>query len=510
MKFFKYIILNALVLFWGISIANTQAPPDIHKYPPLPDSYFSNILKTKGKQYAIKDVNIIPMNFETVSRNNTVLVKDGKIQKIGLSNQIDIPSNYEVIDGKGKYLLPGLNDMHVHFYHENDIIPFIANGVTTVRNMQGEPYHLRLRDKINKGVIFGPAIYTTGPYITNLYDLNQVKTIVPECKKSGFDYLKIYGFLSDECYREIMKQSRLYGIKAVGHLPYVGGLKVAIEEKQHTIEHIMQLIAVNGFSSDSVDTRENIYEKLRMVAQSGTWLCITHTRVLYNKDSQTEENIQRNSQYKYFHPAGVMVWLTNPFKEFIYNDLVKESLKYFFDLNGKIILGTDCGMPFIMPGFSVHEQMGTFVSAGLTPYQALRTCTYNASECLGILDKSGTIEEGKNADLLLLNGNPLENINNTRKIEGVMLKGVWFPQNELQDMLDILSGYYRDEIIPLMSKYIELSVDVKNIYIARYQIDSESNLKSRIIFGVIVITLLISGIFIAWKIRQKNKLIDKV
>jgi imidazolonepropionase-like amidohydrolase len=505
MKLNKHIILSFLMLFIVITKVNTQAPPDIQKYPPIPDKYYSDILKTKSRLYALKNVNIIPMNIETVFRNYTVLVKEGQIQKIGLSSQIHIPSNFEIIDGKEKYLIPGLIDMHVHFFIQNDLLLFVANGITTVRNMMGNQEHLKIKDKLRKNIIFGPNLYTTGPYITNLNNLNQIKTIVPDSKKSGFDFLKIYGFLSDECYREIMKQSRIYDIKAIGHLPYNGGLKAAIEEKQYSIEHIQSLIT-NDFSlTDSIDTRQNIENKLKIIAQSGTWLCHTHSPVVFNKNPKKNEDFLKNSQYRYINPVEFMIWYGNPSKEFLYDDLVKETIKKFLDLKGKFILGTDCGTPFIMPGFSFHEQLNYLVSSGFTPYQALRAGTYNAADCLGILDKSGTIEEGKIADLVLLNGNPLENINITRKIEGVMLKGNWFPQNELQEMMEYLSNYHKEEINSLFTQSATLPDEVKDIYFADYKLEGTSYNKSRVIFGIIVLIMIASGLFIAFKIKQKNK-----
>jgi imidazolonepropionase-like amidohydrolase len=500
----KYkLTLSLLILVQSLNLFCQSIP--VQDFPDISDSFFREYLKVKSRFYVIQNVNIIPMNKDTILRNQTIIVKDGKIIKIDESKRIQISNKAEIIDGNGKYLIPGLIDMHVHFFNQNDLILFVANGVTIVRNMMGNQSHLKIRDKIRKNTIFGPNIFTTGPYITQLYDINQAKTIVPECKSNGYDYLKIGGFLSDECYREIMRQSRIYGIKAVGHLPFSGGLKAAIEEKQYTIEHIMQLITKNGFTSDSIDTRENIYDKLNMVAQSGTWLCITHPQVVYNNSIKNEEDRKRISQYKYIHPAEFMKWYSDAIKEFTNTDLVKESTKKFFDMKGKIILGTDCSMPFIIPGFSVHEQLKMFVSAGLTPYQALKTGTYNAAECLEILDKSGTIEVGKNADLVLLNGNPLENINNTSNIEGIILKGVWFPQNELQEMMVYLSNYYRNEIIPLYTQRAVLPDEVRNIYNDNEE-SGKSNIKYILLFGFIIFVLLTSGIYINRKIKLKNKL----
>jgi imidazolonepropionase-like amidohydrolase len=500
MKYKFTLILLSLIQYLNIY----SQPLSIEDFPALPDSFFKEHLKSKSNFYILENVNIIPMNKDTIFKNQSVLIKDGKILRIVESKKIQPPSNAEIIDGTGKYLIPGLTDMHVHFFNQNDLILFVANGVTTVRNMMGNQTHLNIRDKIKKNTIFGPGIFTTGPYIYQLNDINQAKTIVPECKKSGYDYLKIFGSITDECYSEIMKQSRIYGIKAVGHLPYFDGLKAAIEERQYTIEHILILISKEGGFFDSIDTKENINEKLRMLAQSGTWLCPTITPALYDKSYKNKEYILKNSQFRYIHPAEFMKWYGNPFKDDNYDDLVNQSIKKFLDMKGKILLGTDCGIGFIMPGFTVHDELRNFVNAGLTPYQALKAGTYNAADCLGTLDNSGTIEINKIADFVLLNGNPLENINNTRNIEGVMLKGVWFSKNELQEMLDYLTNYYRHDIIPQYTKRANLPEEVKKIYFGDYKFDGKSNIKSRIIFGITVLILLSSTIFAIWKIKHPN------
>lgn len=448
----RYLIFSILFLCTEISVVNPQAPPDIHKYPPLPDRYFSDILKTKSRHYAFKNVNIIPINMEVVLRGYDVIVKDGKIQKIGLSNQVDIPPNCEIIEGRGKYLIPGLTDMHVHFYQENDLILFLANGVTTVRNMQGEPYHLRMREKIKKGLIFGPTIFTASPYVTALDNPLTARKVVEMCKKDGYDYIKIMEYLKEDAYKEVIKAARENNIKCIGHIPFDGGLETAVNEGQYSIEHILMILSRGGSFRDSLESAERIGKIIDILSKSGTWVCPILVPSIYEKGRSTKEELFDDPNLIYIHPAILKKWFSYDFNNIFHDSVIYSATKKLFDKGGKLLLGTDCGIPVNLPGFSLHKELKCLVAAGLTPYQALRIGTYNSAECLGTLSQSGTIEEGKIADLVLLSNNPLENIQNTKNIDGVMTKGVWFSRGELDNMLKDISEYYVKNTLPMFGE----------------------------------------------------------
>ncbi|RPI74624.1 MAG: hypothetical protein EHM45_18105 [Desulfobacteraceae bacterium] len=381
-----------------------------------------------------KNVNIIPMNEETVLKNCSVFVAKGKIEVIGKFEDLKIPESTKIIDAENKYLVPGFSDMHVHIEHADERILFLANGVTLVRNMWGSVSLLKEIEEIHKKRLPCPEIYTTGPLIDGkgaywrgsfiIEDPNKVAPAIKQMKADGFNAIKVYDKLSKEVYMEIIKTAKEINIPVMGHVPIAVGLKTVIHSGQKSIEHF------NGYPAFDYYIDNDLVD---LTVKSGIWNCPTLV-VFYKFKDMDKLQRQTIEEIKYVNRDLVKKWkyatgYNPPMNRY------KKLLKVLFDNGARIVAGTDTGNPFVIAGFSLHEELQYMNEAGLTPYQVLLTTTKNAAEMLGYERRLGTIEKGKDADLVLLDKNPLEDIKNTKTIAGVMVKGVWLPKELLQSML---------------------------------------------------------------------------
>jgi imidazolonepropionase-like amidohydrolase len=325
--------------------------------------------------------------------------------------------------------------MHVHLWrYSGEDNLYLVNGITSIQNMWGRPELLNTRRFNNRR--FGPRIFTTGPIMDGpipiwpgskvLETPEEARKAVISVQEEGYDAVKVYELLTREVYEEIMKTAKEIGIRVVGHVPREVGLRQVLELGQDSIEHL------SGYNL------ENIEKEAEMVAENNVWntptLAITHIR----KEENEIEGLE------YINLTTIKRWRD-----------VKQNGSYVFNLEkrqhivrtihekgGKLLAGTDANNPFVVPGFSLHSELEHLAGAGLTPFEVLKTATYNPAEFLGQLDKLGTVEVGKEADLILLSENPLEDIKNTRTLEGTMVRGVWLTNESLQGELEKLKTRY--------------------------------------------------------------------
>ena len=404
---------------------------------------FSNereIIENNPDIICFRGVNVVPMNENVILEDMTVTVSDGVISSIVPSSAADIPEGVFVINGSGKYLMPGLTDMHMHSSDlpENDLIMFLANGVTTVRIMSGAPYHIEIKNLITNNEILGPDFFTTGPLIdgkhpiwegsTVVSNAEEAKAAVIENVREGYDYIKVYDLLSAEAYTAIMATADEYGIKVVGHIPHRVSFQKAYDSGQYSIEH-SHLLEGRRYALDS----EEMDEILAEFAASDTWVC--PTVVIYDAMFMELPQLAKKTGMQFLTDWAKNSTMMLPEKMYFLShfdtDYCLRLLKKLYDSGIKLTIGTD----LMIAGFSFHDELRLYIEAGIPIYETLKIATSGSAEHLEISDQTGTVEEGKNADLVLLNTNPLENINFREDIEGVMVRGIWLDRETLDSLL---------------------------------------------------------------------------
>ena len=441
---------------------------------------------------AIVDVTVVPMDRERFVEHQTVVVRNGRIAAVGLSQSVRIPGNAQRVDGRGKFLMPGLTDMHVHFIREalpdspptlgssiglrqpgipasaskdHDVenrayaLMFLANGVTTVRNMWGSPTIDELATTINSGRLAGPHIYSTGPITDGnppawqssriVETAAQAEDAVRSDKQKGYAGIKVYSRLSKDAYDAIVVAARRQRLPVVGHVPLSVGLAGAIAAGQDSIEHLsgfFQSLAPNARSLPEF-LQQADWTKLPAIVHAikaaDVWTCPT---TVVDDDPRTDPV---GLEYRSFVPPDVFVRYERMYPNRPDRDLRTAAQARALSLrivtalhNGgaHLLLGTDTMKIGTLPGYSLHTELENFVAAGITPYDAIRAGTADAAKFLKQDDEFGFVRAGLRADLVLVEANPLANVTNASKIVGVMAGGRWLTAADLHQELVALRG----------------------------------------------------------------------
>lgn len=415
---------------------------------------------TKAVVTAFVNVNVIPMDRERVIESQTVIVRDGRIAEIGPANKSKVPDGAVRIAGAGKFLLPGLAEMHGHIpppqapkaYTEAVLFLYAANGITTVRGMLGAPNQLELRDRANRGEIVSPTLYLAGPSFNgnSVNSPEQAVAMVRQQKQEGWDLLKVHPGLTKDEYDAMAKTAKEVGIRFAGHVPADVGLMHALEMGQETIDHVDGYIEyLNGEVAPVDETK--LAEVVRRTKAAGTW--IVPTMALWETliGLTDMETLAALPELKYAPPQQVEQWKTahrtrrsQPNFDRKKAEVIAKNrlriLKVLHDGGVRILLGTDAPQEFSVPGFSIHREMALMVKSGLTPYQVLHSGTKNIGDYYKGKANIGTIEVGKQADLLLVEANPLQDVANIARRAGVMVRGQWLPESEIRKRLDEIAA----------------------------------------------------------------------
>lgn len=346
----------------------------------------SSAATSSDQAVAFVGVNVIPMNTERTLRNQTVIVRDGRIAAIGSDASTKVPENAVRIEGRGKYLMPGLAEMHGHIPPPNapreftDAVLFlyVANGVTTVRGMLGAPGQLELREKANKGEILAPNLYLAGPSFSG----NSVKSVeeaiqkVREQKAAGWDLLKVHPGLTRDQYDAMARTARELRIRFAGHVPQDVGLMHAIEMGQETFDHLDGFI--ESLSGDKGPVDENkLADIVQRTKQAGSWAVPTMALWETLTGTAALETLKAYPELKYMPPQQVSQWakahedrLKNPqFNPAVARQVISNRmriLKALHDGGVRILMGTDAPQQFSVPGFSIHRELRRMADAGIS------------------------------------------------------------------------------------------------------------------------------------------------
>ena len=434
---------------------------------------FTQPVDSRTQEIVILMVNVIPMDSERVLTDQTVIIRDNRIAAIG--PKLKYNRKAFVVNANGKYLIPGLAEMHAHVPPNDNLESmkevvrlFAMHGITTIRGMLGHPKHLELREMINKGDVLGPRLFTTGPSFngSSVRTAEDAQRMVREQKAAGYDFLKLHPGLTMETFPAIVSTAKEVGIPFVGHVSFKVGIWRAIDAGYSSIDHL------DGFIEGLVPGIENIPEQ-----QVGLF-------AMYVADKADESQVPRlmkglkdqkiwvvptqSLAERWFAPSFTpQVFLNDPASRYMSKETVdqwvesKKNLmanpqydpaivENFIKLRRRLIkacqengvgllLGCDAPQVFNVPGSSTHYELQYLVAAGLSPYEALRTGTINVATYLNMKD-AGIIKEGAMADLVLVSGNPLANIDETQNIEGVMLNGKWLAKEYIDTELKKLEN----------------------------------------------------------------------
>jgi imidazolonepropionase-like amidohydrolase len=429
---------------------------------------------------AIENVAVVDVARGEIVNLRTVLIVDGQIAAVGEPDAASIPSDAVRVDGRGRYLVPGLVDMHVHLFNNASRRPpnewafplFVANGVTGIREMRTEPAQMatvqRWRTKASRGELIAPRVLAAGIAV-GAGPVDVSRRQVREAKAAGADFIKVFSEVREPQWRAIIDEARTLGIPVFGHIPAEVSLLGAATGGQRSNEHLTQVYeACSAREKEWLDARkklkdnqvsnlretqeQEVLESFDQAVGDRTAAALARTDQVqvptlvlpYFEAQGSPRTLGHDPRSRYLRPDEQARWERN-FKEGypVAGDklaarrweISRQIVKTLHAAGVRILAGTDAPMPQVYPGFSLHKELELLVEAGLSPVDALRAATIWPAEFLGLSESTGSIAEGKRADLLLLDGNPLADISQTQRIQAVVLDGRLLQRPDLERLM---------------------------------------------------------------------------
>jgi imidazolonepropionase-like amidohydrolase len=422
--------------------------------------------------WAFVDVNVVPMDRDTVLPGHTVVTRGGRIVAVGPAADTPVPADARRIDGAGRFLMPGLAEMHAHIpgtdrdLAEDVLFLYVAAGATTIRGMQGHPAQLELRRAVEAGAVVGPRMWLAAPALSFVADPDSAEARVRAAKAAGFDLVKVHEGISAEAYAAIVRTARELDLPWGGHVSIHVGVPGALAAGQSTIDHLddyieaMQPAGSPALSATGAERARllplhadetRVQELARATREAG--VAVVPTQLLWEVllGARDADDMVDRPENRYMPPATVARWVeatnarraaADPAAAAREVELRNRLLAAMNEEGVLILMGTDAPQIFSVPGFSLYRELPVMVAAGLTPYEVLRTGTVNVARFHGEEEEAGTVEAGRRADLILLEANPLVDIGALEAKAGVMVGGRWLPAAEIRSRLDEIAAKY--------------------------------------------------------------------
>jgi Amidohydrolase family len=421
-------------------------------------------LPAPDRPTAFVHANVVPMDVEGLSKDQTVVVSNGRIQTIGPAVKTPVPAGATVVDASGLFLMPGLADLHVHVYVPEELTLYAANGVTTVFNLDGRPAHLAWRRRVASGELLGPTIYSVGPMFNRPRTPEEAVKEVDRQSAEGYDGVKIYNQVSAAEYPALTAAAKRKGLLLVGHIPREPGFAATLAAGQsiaHAEEYVYTFFNDDPNPDNEVvhplDTKK-IPEAVARTKEAG--VSVIPTLVAFHnivRQATALPAYLRNPDLAYLAPfqrellePGRNTYASRFPKEILPGLAVSYEFQHqlvraLHEGGVPILAGTDAAWLGV-PGFSLIEEVENFQDLGLTPYAALRCATADAAKMLRGEKDFGALRAGLRADILVLRRNPLEDVRRLREMAGVMVHGRWIPEPERRRTIEALSNVYAAEL----------------------------------------------------------------
>jgi imidazolonepropionase-like amidohydrolase len=406
---------------------------------------------------AITGVAVVPMDREVTLPAHTVVLDGPVIRTVAPSASVST-SGMEVVDGTGRFLLPGLADMHAHPPELSTALAYLANGVTFVRNMSGTSFHLAWRRAVSQARLPGPHLTTTGPIVdgagpaggtfhaglTPLTEPAAAAALIQQHAERGYGQIKAYSLLRPEVLVSMGAAARSQGIPLGGHCPMGMTYEQALDAGMTFFEHLQEITA--GHGDETSPDLARIRELAKRLHDEQIWNCPTMIVTLsYFRDPDPG----LDAQWTRYASADNRViadlalgalratdsWPAIQAGFDVMNQGRREILRVLAEEDAPLLIGTDSPVPYVTPGFSTHQELAAFIDSGLSPYRALRAATAEAARFLGEDSDWGTVSPGKRADLVLVDGDPLYDVEVVRTPRTVFVNGFVFDRDDLDRML---------------------------------------------------------------------------